>query len=473
MGFYRSFIAAVVLVFSQSCAKDKPIPPFEPSPITPIEHGMPIGITIPTAQLVRWIYEGDNCPNGWVMLYDALSSGEGNQRIVPLQEEYVKRFDDLGDLHLELVNAMIEIGDRIPIVSIGLSYVCWMGDETGEWRREMVAMIGELQSIGITVYINLNHNDSFPAELWDFDDIGTSGWANGRFIENWRDYVADVIRVFQGDNEFGVVLPSDTRVSLGQESVVGLFNGYLHHEAKYPPGGMRAGIAFTRAFANLQRASIESARLIADETDWMPTVGHNVRPIMDAMLSAGAEKLDLAHNWALLDAIINGCIDDDLDGECDEEFDPPIRFEIGVTFYGVMSSSESAVTVGKTLADGSEMTIPSIDVSPNADAFRLALDMVSERYPDTPLAIAEIGFSDAEETQQLAWLMEYLGELRAPDEPDDGRIPVSRVDLHTLFEAAEFGQGQWRFHEADDCSSLPCVFTTYGVLLLRLLPQWR
>ncbi|OGH70722.1 MAG: hypothetical protein A3C90_02910 [Candidatus Magasanikbacteria bacterium RIFCSPHIGHO2_02_FULL_51_14] len=462
MDFSRSLIAAVVLATAPSCAKDKPIPPFEPSPITPIEHGMPIGLTIPTSQLVTAIYEDDNCPSGWTVLADELARGEGNDFVVPLQEGYVLRFADLESMSAELLNAITVVGNDFSILSLDISWVCWVASP--EWQDEMTQLVSDLQDAGVVVYLNLNHNGSFPADLADPDDLENAGWANGAFEESFLDYVQDVIASFEG------ILPAGTRVSLGQEPVVALFNGYLHHEGKYPPGGIRAGIAFTQALANLQKTFVLAAGMIADETDWMPTVGMNIRPLTDAIMSEAARRLKFVYNWALLDALVRGCIDENLDGTCDEQVEPPSRFEIGVTFYGTMSSSGDAVTIGESAAAGRIMVIPAIDVAPSAERFAEALQMVADEYSGILIAVAELGFSGANTSEQVGLFTEYLARMRSPDEPDDGRIPVSYVFLHTLFQAAEFGPGEWLFHLIDECLAADeCVLTNFGVALLARL----
>lgn len=410
------------------------------------------GVEVSTVQLVNEAVNPATCPSGWTALQEQLAQG-GNGHLPPLQAAYVRRFDNLYQFARASIAAHNEIGDTIPTLRLSTVWPCWAADES--WRNGMAQAVQELQNAGWRVELTLLHHDSYPANLHGGAGFDLGGWAHESAADSFTAYAGSVIAMLRD------VLPAGSRIYVANELEASLFNGYLDTSGKWPPGGKNAGRRMAQAFLHARDALREGVRLIRN-AGLEPAIAVNVRPLLGNTGAAADRTLEHLHNWWLLDALIRGCNDDAFAGVCDTTVEPaPVT--IGLTYYGHMEPSEETVE----LAAGIALTVPAINVEPNADMFRQTLRDVHERYPDAALGVAEIGFSSGSIARMDGWLREYRDSVGLVLGYEERHF----IQLHTLFAGAEFSEGEWHFHLIGECgeNNRSCDFTPWGERVMEIL----
>ena len=438
------FVLLCVAAFTWTCGAPMPKPNAGNNPDSNAE-AVSWGIVIPTMQLVQETANGERCPSGWSLLADSLSEN-GLQNLPPIQPKYVYRFRTLAQLDAavrEAYEALPELARVFPTVRIPLVWPCFM--ESDAWRREFSDLFRNLVNAGIHVELTLSHHDSFPAALWEDRNgpgVLASGWAHQGAPDAFTRYAEAVY------DELGHVLPEDTTVYLVNEPVSALLHGYAGY-GSWPPGGKRAGRSLGQALRHMRDGLIAAARTL-QHTGWRVGVIHAVRPMTDNGPGSGSAETDYVVNWWLPDALHHGCVDDDFDGSCEAVRDPALIDVFGVSFYGTMRAGADELT----LHERTTIRIPESDVRPDVRAFARALSDVKRRYSNQQVTVGEIGFSSADSAKQGQWLAEYQHAMREHS--------IREATLHTLFEAAEWSGGEWRFHLAEGCSGSPCRITPWG-----------
>jgi len=389
------------------------------------------GVVVSTIQLVHESVDPVICPSGWTELQSELAArGEG--QLPPLQTAYVNRFANLFEFMRASMAAKAELWESLPVLRLSTVWPCWAANE--QWRNEMGQTVQNLLAVGWRIELTLLHHDSYPAAFHSTGGFGLGGWSHDAAADAFVEYARSVTVTMQR------ILPAGSRIYIANEPEALLFNGYLDQSGKWPPGGKNASKSLAKAFLNMRRALREAARAVT-EAGFEPAIAINVRPLLDSKGTPPERVLDHLHNWWLLDALVRGCNDNNFSGSCDDP-EPAVLETIGSTFYGSMKADDKTVE----LADGIDMALPLINVQPDADLFRRTLEDVYIAYGGS-VGVAEIGFSSAIPRQMELWLREYLSaaELAIPTDKS------SFIQLHTLFEGAEFSEGEWRFHLLDGC----------------------
>ena len=287
-------------------------------------------------------------------------------------------------------------------------------------------------------------------------------------MQSFAQYVQTVLDMIKG------LVPPKTVIYLANEPMSDLFDGYLHKSGKYPPGGKNASHSLAVALINAREAFIAMGRALRAQ-GFVPAIAPNIRPLKAQEYTPEIQFLDYLYNWWLLDALVLGCQDDDFDGTC-EWYDDPLAVDlVGVTYYGTMQAKSTFVEFGLS----GEPTRPLLDrtinpenFAPDSGWFSIALEWVQQRYQERleagtlDLVVAEIGFSDANLTQKILWLQDYLTVL---DEQG-----IRSLGLHGVFESAEFQSGQWNFHLVARCDPYgapgpSCELTDWGTAALDII----
>lgn len=408
------------------------------------------GVVVSTMQLVHDAVDPAICPSGWTMLQSELAArGEG--QLPPLQAAYVNRFGNLFDFTRAAMAAQAELGTILPVLRLSTVWPCWAANE--RWRSEMGQTVQNLLAVGWRVELTLLHHDSYPAALHSVSGFGLGGWSHDAAADAFVEYARSVATTMQR------ILPAGSRIYIANEPEAMLFNGYLDQSGKWPPGGKNAGKSLAKAFLNMRTALREAARAVT-EAGFEPAIAINVRPLLNSNGTPAERVLEHLHNWWLLDALVRGCNDNNFSGSCDDP-EPAVLKTIGLTFYGHMKADDKTVE----LADGIDMALPIINVAPDADLFRRTLKDVYETYGGN-VGVAEIGFTSAIPRQMELWLRDYLAaaELALP-----ANTP-SFIQIHTLFEGAEFSEGEWQFHLLNGCGDEElCEFTPWGLQVLEII----
>ncbi len=413
------------------------------------------GLVSSTMQLVSDSVDPTACPSGWTKLYEELSF-QGQGGIVPLQRSYVKRFVNLENFKNASVEAKPLFGNLFPVFRLSLVWPCWQASE--DWQNEMAETIRALQEAGWQIEVTLLHHDSYPASLHT-GDIKNSGWANPSAVSEFTSYVQSTV------NRLSQVLPPKTRFFIANEPIATLFNGYLSPEGKWPPGGKNAPKSMAQAMVNLRDALTEAGRIVKS-AGFVPVIAQNIRPLSGKFTdSLPAQNLNYIWNWWLLSSLITGCLDNNFDNVCEDENEGHLVEEIGLTFYGTMEANSETVAFGLPEGEEVEMALPNMNFAPNAQAFEEALTQVFARYGEDVLGVgvAEIGFSASRTETMVEWLNWYRTVIARNEKP------VAFVELHTLFESAEFSVGDWVFHLVEGCLSEPCRLTPWGQAIQKEL----
>lgn len=423
---------------------------------------MRFGFASSTMQLVSTSVDPAVCPSGWTLLQEQLVQ-EGNEHIVPMQSSYVTQFESLQGFQTAATNASMLFGPIMPTLRLSLVWPCWMASE--QWRSEMKDLIANLLTTGYTIEVTLSHHDSYPAELHDGDspfDLPNSGWAHESAVTTFVAYVDSVTK------ELGGVLPAGSRVYLINEPIGMLFNSYFG-DGSWPPGGKKSESGFVRALLNMREALITGSNRLA-LAGWQPAIAKNLRLARGTQGEKRQSVLNYVFNWWLLDALVDGCIDDDFDLSCESTMAPSALHTIGVTYYGQMYLSDMDVTL-TTDVGSATFPLPIMDFVPNSMEFGYVLNVLHTQYPNIHRTISELGFSAGNTNTQRAWLQDYLSVI----EPlvRNGTLDGS-VQIHTMFESAEFSAGEWFFHAVTDChDSTSCELTAWGVVLLELATHYQ
>lgn len=428
-----------------------------------------VGGSYSTGQLLAMLTDPGVCPSGWTALFDErLAEGNGEEALIPLQPAYVRKVDEYGDLDglADTIAATYRVlGSVMPTVRISLFWPCIMANEAVlVGYRDL---IGTVRDAGYRVELSLLHHASYPIELHPAPEaVGAiGGWAHPDAPAAFTSYVATVLA------EFGPVLPIGSVIELATEPVPQLMDGYIHREGKVPPGGRNAGRSLALAMVQLRDALL-AASLAIRTAGYVPSIGMNIRPLVGDTMLPGAEFLDFLYNDWFTRAMVEGCMDDGFDGEC-ERFALPAVDRFGITFYGVMHASQ----------DTTEFALPGqsparqlarrefypTDFAPDPDQLSAALARIETRYAERiadgrlTLGIAELGFSSGNPAIQAGWLRDALAVLED--------FPVRFLTIHAPLRHAEFSPGDWYFQFVDRCC--PPELTDRGRLALNALERWN
>lgn len=410
------------------------------------------GLVISTMQIVHEAVDPALCPSGWTMVQEELAR-EGNGQLSPLQAAYVNRFANLYEFTRAAIAARADIRDDIPTLRLSTVWPCWAGN--GQWGNEMAQTIRALLDAGWHVELSLLHHDSYPAALHGKDGFLLGGWAHESAQSAFGAYVASVVKKLRG------VLPQGSRIYVANELEGSLFNGHLDQTGKWPPGGKNAGKSMGRAFQNAREALYEAAVTLR-AAGFEPAIAVNVRPLILGSDTAPARTLDLLHNWWLLNALVRGCQDDAFTGSCERTREPVIDV-IGLTYYGHMLEGVEQIPI----TDTATIVRPAIIVEPDAGNFQRALRTLRDTYDGT-VGVAEIGFSSGSLSRATEWLRMYKDAVKL----ELGYEQQHFIQLYTLFEGAEFSEGEWHFHLLDGCGDEEsCQFTPWGMQVLEVIEQ--
>lgn len=413
------------------------------------------GLVSSTMQLVSDSIDPTTCPSGWTKLYEELSAiGQGH--IVPLQRAYVKRFVNLENFKNASIEAKPLLDNLFPVFRLSLVWPCWQANES--WQNEMVKTIEALQGAGWQIEITLLHHDSYPA-LLHTSDVKNSGWANHNAVFEFKNYVQGAVE------KLSQILPKETRLFIANEPIAALWNGYLNPEGKWPPGGKNAPKSMAQAMINLRDGLIEAGKIVK-AAGFIPVIAKNIRPLSGKFTdSLPAQNLDYIWNWWLLSALVYGCLDNNFDRVCEDEVGGHFVEEVSLTFYGTTEAKEETVSFGLSGGEEVEMALPNMNFAPNAQAFEKALTELFDRYALAlkGIGVAEIGFSASRTDTMVKWLNWYRTVIARNEKP------IAFVELHTLFESAEFSVGDWVFHLVEGCLSEPCQLTPWGEAIKKEL----
>lgn len=415
-----------------------------------IKWGLPISLI----QLVTETVSKETCPSGWTELYKRLKS-EGKTELIPLQPNYVKRFADLNELNQTMDYAYPLVRRDFPVIRITLVWPCF---QNPAWQEKILQTVEHLQELGAEIELTLFHHDSYPASL-ETTDIMTTGWANENAVAEFINYNANVISLFEGK------IPKGTVIYLINEPMGYLFNAYLG-QGLWPPGGKKAAKTMAKALVNMRKGLYLAAKKLKD-AGYKVAIAKNIRPVLNRE-NQPAESLDYIFNWWLLEALFNGCIDNDFDEKCEEKIEAaPIEI-LGITFYGTMQAGNETVEFGLPGKVGINMSLPEYDFAPNQIYFSEALEAVTDYFPNIKIGVAEIGFSAASVEKMAYWLISYKNAVE--DFARTGKIKNTPfVQLHSLFECAEFSPGEWVFHLIGLCGEEGCGLTEWGKRVIDII----
>jgi hypothetical protein len=415
-----------------------------------ITFGLPISIM----QLVKESVTEEMCPSGWTELYKKYKNeGAGKEAIISLQPLYVKRFADLEDFGAAIDYAYPLVDAAFPIIRLAVLWPCF---ENLSWQERILQTVLHLQELGADIELTLSHHDSYPAFL-ETNDILTSGWANEKAAEKFAEYAEKTAAVFKEK------IPENAVIYLINEPMGYLFNAYLGN-SNWPPGGEKAGRAAGRALVNMREGLYLAAKKIS-KAGFKPAIAQNIRPLTNPE-NQPAQSLDYIFNWWLLDALFAGCIDNDFNGKCEEIREPAKIDILGITFYGTMGAKEETIDFGLPKELGVLMALPEYDFTPNSTQFLKALETTASRYPNIKIGVAEIGFSAVDLKKMIDWFSVYTNI--AENLHKTGKIKNKPfIQLHSLFECAEFSQGDWTFYLVDACDEMGCNLTDWGKAVIK------
>ncbi|MEW6407320.1 MAG: family 1 glycosylhydrolase [Patescibacteria group bacterium] len=428
---------------------------FEETPTNPslIKWGLPISLM----QLVTETVSEEICPSGWTELYKRFKS-DGKAELVSLQPNYVKRFADLNEFNQTMDYAYPLVSGSFPVVRLTLAWPCF---QNPTWQEKILQTVEHLQELGAEIELTLSHHDSYPA-LLETTDIMTTGWANENAAAKFANYSADVISVFEGK------IPKGTVIYLINEPMGYLFNAYLGF-GNWPPGGKKAAKTMAKALVNMREGLYLAAKKIK-EAGYRAAIAKNLRPVLNRE-TPEAETLDYIFSWWLLKALLDGCIDDNFDGKCEEKREPaPIEI-LGITFYGTMKATTEIIDFGLPQKQTQPMSLPEYDFEPTPVYFQESVQGAIDLFGNnTEIGIAEIGFSSASIEKMAYWLFAYrkvIEDLYHQEEIKNRPF----IQLHSLFESAEFSPGEWVFHLIGLCDENGCGLTPWGKKVIEIISE--
>lgn len=422
-----------------------------------------------TGQLLAMLTDPGVCPSGWTALFDErFAEAQGEEALIPLQPAYVRmvdEYDNLAGLADTIAATHTVLGAAMPVVRISLFWPCVMASPSVlDGYRDLIAAV---RDAGYRVELTLLHHASYPIELHTAPAaVGAiGGWAHPDAPAAFATYVTTVL------TELGPVLPIGSVIDLATEPIPQLMDGYIHREGKVPPGGRNAGRSLALAMVQMRDALLD-ASLAIRTAGYVPSIGMNIRPLVGDADAPGAAFLDFLYNDWFTRAMVEGCIDDTFDGEC-ERFEFPAVDRFGVTFYGVMHASRDTTEFGlpnrsptHTLA---RREFYPTDFAPDPEQLRAALTSIETRYTERiadgriEFGISELGFSNGNPTVQLGWLTDALAVI--------ADFPVQFLTIHAPLAHAEFSSGDWYFHLVSRCC--PPELTDWGRLALDTLSIWN
>jgi hypothetical protein len=428
-----------------------------------------VGGSYSTGQLLASFTDPGICPSGWTALFEQrFAEGKGEEALIPLQPAYVRQvdeYDDLAGLADTIAATHRELGTTMPTARISLFWPCVMANASMlEGYRDLITTV---RDAGYRVELSLLHHASYPAALHTAPEaVGAiGGWAHPDAPEAFAAYVTTALA------ELESVLPIRTVIELATEPVPQLMDGYIHREGKVPPGGRNAGRSLALAMVQLRDALLTAAETIRT-AGHVPSIGMNIRPLVGDTMLPGAEFLDFLYNDWFARAMVEGCIDDGFDGDC-ERFEFPAVDRFGITFYGVMHASRDTTEFGLPNRSPTHVLARRefypTDFAPDPDQLRQALTRIETRYAKQiadgriTLGVAELGFSNGNPTVQLGWLTDALSVLED--------FPVQFLTIHAPLRHAEFSSGDWYFHLVDRCC--PPELTEWGRLARDTLEVWN
>lgn len=424
-----------------------------------------------TMQLAQNLVDPNFCKSGWTELKAELDKQNAGG-LPPLQPEYVNpkngQFASVRQFGEHLAASFGALGRAMPTTRFSLSWPCIMASP--EIRTQFEEALAKALAAGYRVELTLSHRDSYPAALHKLPgglDL-PGGWAHPDAPQAFADYVEIVLDMI------GSLLPDGSVIYLSSEPMADLFDGYLHKNGKYPPGGKNAGRSLATALINARDAFMAAGRRLR-EYGYVPAIAQNIRPLRAQEYTPEELFLDYLYNWWLLDALVLGCLNDDFDleGTC-ERMEDPVVAHSDLTYYGTMQAKATLVEFGlpggptRPLLD---RTINPEDFAPDPGWFSTALEWMQDRYRQRldggtlKIAVAEIGFSDTDLTQKILWLQDYLTVLND--------LGIRSLGLHGMFRHAEFQSGEWNFHMVARCeTSVPggrCELTDWGQEVLDII----
>ncbi len=322
-------------------------------------------------------------------------------------------------------------------------------DATIEQLRELVNhkalshyrdIIKDLRTKGFKVVVNLNH---FTLPLWIHDPIrvrnsnleeGPLGWVDKKTVIEFTKYAAFIA------SELGDIV--DMWSTLNEPYVV-IESGYLMPEVGFPPGVNRPD-AYMSAAMNLIMAHVHGYNAIKkwdtiradDDSELAAYIGiiHNLIPVYPLEASneldiQAAKHFNEIRNYILLNAIIKGEIDIDVNCEIsDEERIPEYRNKldwIGINYYTriVISHSEEPLIPFSEATDFKIELGYGVNCTPNAQSRgeRPTSDFGWELFPEglrdiindtakygLPMYITENGIADAHDILRPKYLVSHI-----------------------------------------------------------------
>lgn len=287
-----------------------------------------------TMQIAQNLVDPNFCASGWTELKAELDEQNAGG-LPPLQPEYVNpkngQFASVRQFGEHLAASFAVLGQALPTTRFSLSWPCIMA--SSEIQAQFEETLTKALTAGYRVELTLSHRDSYPAQLHKLPgglDL-PGGWAHPDAPQAFADYVETVLDLV------GSLLPDGSVVYLSSEPMADLFDGYLHKNGKYPPGGKNAGHSLATALLNARDAFLSAGQRLR-EAGYVPALAPNIRPLRAQEYTPEEQFLDYLYNWWLLDALVTGCLnnDFDLEGIC-EQMEEPAVDRIGLTYYGTIT----------------------------------------------------------------------------------------------------------------------------------------
>lgn len=409
------------------------------------------GVNAPIAQLVSEVYTH---PSGWTELASRLATTNRGY-LVPLQEQYVTRFETLEDFTSATVAGFDVLGGSISTIRMPLMWPLW--HTYPGWTDRITETIRAMQIAGWKVRPELTHNESYPVELQG-SNPEQSGWAHREATYSFLAFVQSSV------DKLKTVLPPLTPIYLAVEPIAVLWNGYLDDDGKWPPGGTRLGTGLHRALLNLRDALVAAAHIVRS-AGFRTALAVNILPVFTRSATPDDRAVQLTtylRSWWLSDQLIFGAcqnLEHAFAPDCIRH--PPAGLDIlGITFYGSATPRAEHVR----LNDHSNISLLSLHLQPDAPLLQGVLADAIDRYrhsPATSIEVAEFGFSDADIDQKLVHLIAYKRAMQCNN--------VRHATMHTLFlGTAEFSAYDWTFGLIRECGTdYACSLTPWGARVIR------
>jgi len=328
-----------------------------------------------------------------------------------------------------------------------------LGNESYELMKEKCNMnavkhykeiFSYIRSKGMKVFLTIYH---WPLPLWLHDPLachtnlnGTTktGWLNQTTIEEYGKYSDFVGRIFKDD--------VDVWETINEPDVIAT-EGYLFgKESGFPPGlsdlkltfrvERNLAIAHNVAYKNLKRATHKEVGLAIAPAHYM--VGDDRPETLNVL-----NRIRYIHNEWILNAVVLGKFDDDLDGiaEDNQSFNWAGTDYIGVDYYQrhLVHYDENANYLGSIKASFEKCK----DCSDFGwDIYPPGITEVSkwiyEKYRK-PIYIFENGIADSSDTKRERYTVEHLRSLSSGIM--EQKIPIKGYFHWSLFDNFEWAMG--------------------------------